>query len=113
MGTNATIDLVIMINDVSTSTAPATTVSVDDSTGTKASTESDATTAAMDGVTTVAMDRVTTVTDRVTDSSLGNVGATQREQSGSNGSKSSQNYVNTAVISIIVLAGVLTQLLNG
>ena len=116
MGTNATIDLVITINDANTSTVPATTVSVDDSTGTKASTESDATTAAMDGVTTVAVDGVTTVAamDGVTtDSSLGNVGATQREQSGSNGSKSSQNYVNTAVISIIVLAGVLTQLLNG
>ena len=116
MGTNATIDLVIMINDVNTSTAPATTVSVDDSTGTKASTESDITTAAMDGVTTVAMNGVTTAgMDGGTDSQnqVGNVGTTRRVQSGSNGSKSSQNYVNTAVISIIILAGVLTQLLNG
>ena len=117
MGTNATIDLVIMINDATTSTVPATTVSVDDSTGTKASTESDVTTAAIDGVTTAGMAGVTTAEmDGVTNSQnqVGNVGTTtQRVQSGSNGSKSSQNYVNTAVVSIIMLAGVLIQLLNG
>lgn len=108
MGTNATIDLVIMINDTNTSTIPATTVSVDDSTGTKASTESDVTTAAMDGLTTVAMDRVTTATmDGVTNSRTGNVGTTR------SGSKSSLNYVNTVAISIVVLAGALTQFLNG
>ena len=113
MGTNATIDLVIMINDANTSTVPATTVSVDDSTGTKASTESDITTAvAMDEVTTAAMDEVTTAVamDGVTDLQMENVGTTQRVGSGS---KSSQNYVNTAVVTIIMLAGVLTQLLNG
>ena len=84
MGTNKTVDLVIMINDAKTS--PATTASVDNNTETKV-TLPDVTT----GLGTV---------DRVTNPQLGDEGTTQTVQSGNNSSK---NYMNTAAMLLVVI----------
>ena len=83
MGTNKTVDLVIMINDAKTS--PATTASVDNNTETK-----------------VTLPNVTTAgaVDKVTNPQLGDEGTTQMVQSGNNSSK---NYMDTAAMLLVVI----------
>ena len=80
MGTNKTIDLVIMINDTKTSPATYTTTSSDDRTETK-----------------------------VTNPQLGGVGTTQKVQSGSKSSRNYVNSAATCILAVIMSAGALIQ----
>ena len=95
MGTNKTVDLVIMINDAKTS--PATTVSLDLSTETEASTRATAVSTVMDK----------TTNPRSVISTTKSMTVTQKVQSGS------QSYINSVVafyaVIITSVAGVLVQ----
>ncbi len=88
MGTNKTIDLMIMINDMN-ATSATVTASLDDGSESEASLSTD------------------TTTNKVTDLHLGGVGTTQKVRSSA---KSWHCYVNTVAAFVVMSTGALIQL---